>query len=450
MISRACISYVLYAVSLATFAQDNLRGLEWEDEFYNNLPLKISYFRPRSSAPTTYSIKQYCPRPANQSSSNTSVAWAAVWYGRTMLDAIRNGWKDNALITRQAFSPLFNYRLASSDTAGCDKAVALSAVLESLHRDGAVPFSSFSEFCVDKLPPELIEQGKANRLPGYARLFYSTDTKEKKINAIKEAISDGHPVILGTFFSPTFSLAGEFWEPRGELQAGEGGHAFAVVSYNDSKYGGALEVVNSWGGSWGQGGFTWILYSDIEKYARYGYELLDVARENRPLMVVSKVNKDTQEAMPVQLNVDGLYQCQYSYPTGTKFALNIELNQPAFVNVVGFDNGWHGVRLYPQEEGIDSWVPKCCLSVTIPEAPSMLELFDPPGRNYFVVLISGRSIDVSQYIREIQEKKLDFVRGLNKMPAEEITWAPDKIVFRMSLKRETVRAFLLELDQVSK
>lgn len=245
MIRWVCAAYVLIGAFSAAFSQDKLRGLAWEDEYYNNLPLKVSYFRVPNPPPASYSIKNFCPRIINQSSSNTGVAWASVWYARTMQEAMQQGWRDEAIITHHAYSPAFNYRFAS-ESPGCNDPVKLSAMLESLHHDGAVSFSDFTEFCADSVSAKVKLEANANKLPGYVRLFYSQDTQEKKINAIREAISESHPVVLGIICPPTFSLAGEFWQPRSEADRNFGGHAVTVVGYNDAKYGGAIEIVNSW------------------------------------------------------------------------------------------------------------------------------------------------------------------------------------------------------------
>ncbi|HLG34931.1 MAG TPA: hypothetical protein VI757_08640, partial [Bacteroidia bacterium] len=42
--------------------------------------------------------------------------------------------------------------------------------------------------------------------------------------------------------------------------------AMLAVSYDDEKYGGAIEVLNSWGKQWGNNGFAWIRYSDCLKW----------------------------------------------------------------------------------------------------------------------------------------------------------------------------------------
>ena len=50
-----------------------------------------------------------------------------------------------------------------------------------------------------------------------------------------------------------------------------GGHAMCVVGYDDTKFGGAFEVMNSWGKEYGDRGFVWIKYSDFKKYVAEAY-----------------------------------------------------------------------------------------------------------------------------------------------------------------------------------
>src|SRR5882672_10283413 len=94
--------FVLIFCSSFCFGQTDLRGLEWEDDYYNQLPLKLSYFKTGEEGPSSYSLKNYCPRVINQSSTNTGPAWAAVWYARTILEAGTTGLLDHGLITRNA------------------------------------------------------------------------------------------------------------------------------------------------------------------------------------------------------------------------------------------------------------------------------------------------------------------------------------------------------------
>lgn len=52
----------------------------------------------------------------------------------------------------------------------------------------------------------------------------------------------------------------EFWKGRGLY----GGHATCLIGYDDARK--AFLLRNSWGVQWGDGGYTWFPYSDINGY----------------------------------------------------------------------------------------------------------------------------------------------------------------------------------------
>jgi hypothetical protein len=67
------------------------------------------------------------------------------------------------------------------------------------------------------------------------------------------------------------NLPGSFHQVRGSQifsdsrSNPEGAHAMVIVAYDDSK--GAFKVINSWGKSWGDGGFGWISYPTMAELA---------------------------------------------------------------------------------------------------------------------------------------------------------------------------------------
>lgn len=52
--------------------------------------------------------------------------------------------------------------------------------------------------------------------------------------------------------------------PEKEYESDEG-HAICVCGYDDSKK--AFKFKNSWGPSWGDGGYAWLPYEYVAKYA---------------------------------------------------------------------------------------------------------------------------------------------------------------------------------------
>lgn len=437
---------LLSGLSWAAQSQSNLRGLEWEDEFYNQLPLKASYFKYALPPPSYYSLKQFCPRVVNQANSNTGVAWAAVWYARTMLDAIKNNWRDQKLITTKAFGPLYNYQKVIAEE-GCDSKVKLSAILQSLQNDGALLFSEYHEMCMGTITPEQHKNAALNKLPGFVRLFFTTDSRENKIMGIKKALYNNHPVVLGMITSPSFSMATDFWQPRSDPDRENGGHAVTVVGYNDSMFGGAFEVVNSWGLGWGKQGFSWLRYDEVERYVLYGYELLDGTGEGGELSAsFNFATKDGSQMAATDLG-NGNFKINNPYPTGTIFNVQIEFNQPIFFYSLLFSETWDHFKMYPLDPSISPWITQDFLKFPL-WAPSDIVLTDPPGKNFLVFIVSGSAVDTEQFAKDLKYSEGSYLSEVNSK--NSLSWSPNKIEFTGTFQRKSTVALMVELDQVAK
>jgi len=79
------------------------------------------------------------------------------------------------------------------------------------------------------------------------------------LKALKNAIYVA-PVLAGMIvFADFFSYSGGVYEhPPSEGESIEGFHAIVLVGYDDNKK--ALELRNSWGEDWGEGGYAWMSY----------------------------------------------------------------------------------------------------------------------------------------------------------------------------------------------
>ncbi len=439
-------------------APAELRGLEWEDDEYHQLPLKLSYFKPSSNLPGSVSLKKYCPRVVNQANVNMGVAWETVWYARTILQAAGSGWQDLATVTKNAFSPGFNYRKCFAGH-GCDAPVKLSAVLSSLVWDGALPFTEFPDICpADSASSDEQAAAAKNRMPGFVRLFNSSDAKEIKIRTIKEAIAGNHPVVVGIICPPSFSLANEFWQPREDPDRGAGGHALCVVGYDDKAYGGAFEIVNSWGRTWGAQGFTWLRYEDVNKFVMYGFELIGPEAPIASGLKASITFTQTDGTpMAAAIRNDGpekrgagYYKLVKSYSTGTAFQLRTESNTDLFLYAIMMDDKRNHQFLFPSEKSIYPWLTKSERTLVLPDLSRSITLTDPPGKNYILMIFSGREIKKEELIRQLKEGTGDFPQAFHsgKLISGNVSWTQDVIAFTSEWNSDTMVAVVIEIDQV--
>ena len=81
---------------------------------------------------------------------------------------------------------------------------------------------------------------------------------------------------------------------------GMGGHAMCVIGYDDRKFGGAFQIMNSGTPQWGKDGVAWVRYGDFKNYVKeaYGVDPLPKrsALDNIPLeCTIGMVNNDDKQ-----------------------------------------------------------------------------------------------------------------------------------------------------------
>jgi len=86
---------------------------------------------------------------------------------------------------------------------------------------------------------------------------------------VKTALSQGYPVVIGfdiyaSFETQEVSRTGMMPYPNINTEQYLGGHAVAIVGYNDSLNGGRFICRNSWGTGWGDQGYFYMPYQVIQ------------------------------------------------------------------------------------------------------------------------------------------------------------------------------------------
>ena len=139
---------------------------------------------------------------------------------------------------------------------------------------GALPLEQFSydQASCGKLPTEAqVQAAWEYRIARWMRV------NVQSVAEMKAQLARGFPVIAGmNFYQSLVDWTGGGVYKREIAEAGHnvGGHALLVVGFADQLK--AFKVLNSWGKSWGDGGYAWIDYATFQRMTEEGYVTIDI------------------------------------------------------------------------------------------------------------------------------------------------------------------------------
>lgn len=248
-------------------------GLLLDDAAYQQLPYQSILMK--SPPPARVSYEAYCPTVQAQGPYSTCVGFACGYYLRTIIEAKARRITSRPLIDKLAFSPGYLYEKAKSNRDyDCTEGIQLTKVLSVMQQYGVSPFRSFPYPACGQQTTGADRAAAQYRITGYDRLFSVTETAPAKLQKLKQGLAGGSPVVVGIVIPASFYFTKKVWQAApGDDPASPQvrGHALCIVGYDDSQYGGAFRVVNSFGRSWADSGFCWITYRDMARFVRYGF-----------------------------------------------------------------------------------------------------------------------------------------------------------------------------------
>jgi matrix metalloproteinase-14 (membrane-inserted) len=209
----------------------------------------------RMLLPVSVDLSGRMPLPGEQGGMGSCTAWA-VSYARTFYTAQYEGRdpRHPANIPSPNFVFLLAGPKACSEGANWDDAVRIL-------KKGALSLADYpySQSCAPP-PPSMAARANDFRVLGF-RLIDAKRTED-----IKGQIARGHPVLFA------FNTVGAFDNLRGDRTYHQpirndeaGAHAVVLVGYDDVRQ--AFRTINSWGRSWGDGGYAWIGYDTVKAQA---------------------------------------------------------------------------------------------------------------------------------------------------------------------------------------
>jgi hypothetical protein len=269
----------IIALSVLSIASAFGQGMVFNDSikaqlFSNYEKAEVS----RAPLPSSFSLKAYAPYVHYQLGSEC-VAYSFAT-AHTILMAIAYDWQDQKYISINSFSPHFIY-YRNKDRGDDECTIGLDPFKVS--QDAiAVGMAKLSDVeCPDYYPCSMEQRLCSYYPPSYAKdLSGASYHKLDEIYMIEDmqqlrtALASSRPVVVGMMVPESFRTTGVLWTPKyGETPETGYGHAMVAVAYDDYKYGGAVQLMNSWGTEWGDGGFAWVKYDDLLKFVQFGLAL---------------------------------------------------------------------------------------------------------------------------------------------------------------------------------
>ena len=268
----------------------------------------------------------------------------------------------------------------------------------------------------------------------------------------------------------SFYRAKGVWGPLGASDPSLGGHAMVVIGYDDNKYGGAFEILNSWGTAWGNGGYIWVKYSDFKRQTNSTYVMIE--KLNSPNIKKDNNNNNnnlvtTRSRMSGEIKlrlsngynmyptlsseatrnfnivkakkpIKATYEIKKPYSSGTQFRIYMKSKQRGYVYLIGYGGYDKSVnKLYP----FDSYSPFFNYTnseIAIPNEDYFIEFDNKPGQDILCVLYSKERLDINSIINKAKYGSGDFVARVKNalkykmFKGSDIKFENNKIAFSAS------------------
>jgi hypothetical protein len=456
---------LLFSVS-ALFAQTFPRGAILDSAAYDTLPQKpLLLSRSYSEIPKAYSLKQYAPQPGDQDVYGTCVAWASAYAARTIAESIALNRMDRFLTTNSVFSPIFvykgSYALKNMNPTGHEGALIYN-ILDFMKLEGAVKRPDLEKTTdFPKILLSMYTNSKRYPIGGYVRLYASKMGEagsKTRSEMVKKSLSEGKPVIIGMNCPDSFMSVKEVWRPPESPSVVYGGHAMCVVGYDDTKYGGAFEIQNSWGSGWANNGYVWIPYDVFNQWAAEAYELIeDLSAYKDGAEYEGSVRievRNSSQGMPVRFD-SGYYRTTGPHTSGTMFRYLIGNKKPAYVYAFAGDEATtETTQIFPPPGA--NFSPVLDYSdntVALPGESLWIQLDQNTGTDYLVVLYSKEALDINAIRNRFSSVRGNFAQrvasavGTNYIPAHQARYETGEMRFTArSGNPKAVFGLLLAID----
>lgn len=450
---------IISLINQVSLAQNKYStGLLYDENKYNSAPKKPKLIK-KGDLPNNINFEKYTPSIGDQGKFGTCVGFATAYYFRTIMEAKQKNIDDKSEINKLIFSPGYLYNNIEPNNRNCDGASPINA-FEFLKESGCallskMPYPSCGNDASFKAE-------ELSRISSYSVIFNYSETSQNKITWAKEALADGFPIVIGIICPNSFQNIDEVWEPAPSdykyIPGTVGGHALCVVGYDDTKFGGAFRIINSWTSEWADGGYCWIRYKDFAHFSMIGIEGYPLAApkpapteitlagsakfqllDKTPVTVVRSTIKkggdiSSDEDAPDKMVAYSLKEAQKS---GTKFKFLVNINKQGYVYAIGSDLTNRSSKFFPVNDKINPAFA-ANTEMMLPSENMNITLDNVTGTDYWLFLFSEKPLDLDQYKSKIDAASGSFADrvmaafGSELIDPTNINYASDKVGFEVS------------------
>jgi len=441
-----------FCLSISVSAQRHGTGLIFNEENYAKAKVRANLNAQNfDSLPQYYSLKKFCPRPGNQLQLNTSPAWATAWSALSILQA-----QSSSDAKSIELSPAYLYhRIKQLDDRTCIGGIDLYDALQFIRINKLELFDDFKEFCAGNLPRSVLTN-QSDMFRDFRKLFSEKAEFNLKINSVKKSLTQNLPVVIGMHCPPSFYTAKDYWNPHEMMSKDFPGHALCVVGYDDEKYGGAFEIINSWGSEWGNEGFLWIPYKDFIRFTRNAYEVFYVNAHKHSSRISGSIQLvlRTEGEVPLQCIEPGVFTSVKPFDNHSYFRVYLSNEMPVYVYLFGVDDQNNFFKVFPDADSISAALVYDSGPLAVPGQDKYIQVTGVPGKENLCILYSKRPINYENLMSNLikypgrLDENLDALLEGKIIGPEKIQWEPDGIKFSLKSDEDSIVFIQIHLKHI--
>lgn len=421
----------------------------------------------KNPLPEAVSLVRFAPRRGDQGEQGSCVAWSSAYAAQTILTAAATGQNPNTI----AFSPsyLYNQIRLSNDCQGS----YIQRAMEAMRVNGGVPLSQYpySDQDCSRVPGSAaIQAGRQNTIHGFTRLTEGDDLNQISVRAVKEHLAKDAPVVIGMMVGQSFMqgmMGKELWQPQGmdQTQMGMGGHAMCVIGYDDRKFGGAFQIMNSWSPAWGKDGIAWVRYGDFRNYVREAYGIDPLPKTSAVAAIplecnIGLVNNVTRQYIRLKSNGNNSFQTVSPIKVGTRFKMEVKNATECYIYIFGQETDGTSYVLFPYlkpGQTVSKHSPYCGITGyrLFPRAQS-LEADNIGSKDFIAIITSKKELNYNQLNSAINgSTQPDFAGKVNdaiktiSVTSKQSATNDGRIYFKANANPNQVVATIVAFDKVS-